>query len=700
MTYLVGIDIGGTFTDCAIVDRAGKLLTTKVPSTPPDFSRGMMDALDAGAQALGIGLDRFCRDIAFLSHGTTVGTNTIIQKRGAKVGLITTKGHEDAIHIMRGSRGYGGRDIRKVVHFPETAKPQPIVPKRLIRGISERVDCFGEVVVKLNEDEALAAIRDLVEQGVEAIAICFLWSFRNPAHELALKKMVERLAPSVFVTCSYDIAPKWGEYERVTATALNAYLGPVMSGYLRRLDTSLKDLGYRHGLQITQCGGGTVPVERAGEAPLLTLDSGPVSGVTASMFLGAAMGEKNVITTDMGGTSFDVSIIYEGKPAYSFVSNTDQYDYFLPKVDLQAIGAGGGSLVRVKPETRTMTVGPDSAGAYPGPVCYGRSGTVPTVTDAQLVLGYLDPDNFAGGRMKLDKDAAFKAIESISTSIGLKPFECAAGICRIVELQMADVIRKVTVEKGYDPREFVLFAFGGAGPAHAGVFARELGVKKIIVPQRKAASTWCAFGAAAADVLHIFEHSEIMPTPVPAKRVNDALDDLEKKALALMKSEGIAPKRQRFEFSLDVRHRGQINEVEVPLAANRVGASYEPGLRKNFVERYEKLYGRGSALAGAQLEIVVARLRARALTPRPKLVASKKATRAVPPSAKRKARSIYWPDLGKFRPTPVFDGEKLAIGNKIKGPAIVETADTTVVVHPSRTLRLDALGNFEITFGK
>ena len=700
MSFLVGIDIGGTFTDCAIVDGTGKLLTTKVPSTPPDFSRGMMDALDAGAQALGIGLDRFCRDIAFLSHGTTVGTNTIIQKRGAKVGLITTKGHEDAIHIMRGSRGFGGRDIRKVVHFPETAKPQPIVPKRLIRGISERVDCFGEVVVKLNEDEALAAIGDLVAQGVEAVAICFLWSFRNPAHELALKKMVERLAPSVFVTCSYDIAPKWGEYERVTATALNAYLGPVMSGYLRRLDTSLKDLGYRHGLQITQCGGGTVPVERAGEAPLLTLDSGPVSGVTASMFLGAAMGEKNVITTDMGGTSFDVSIIYEGKPAYSFVSNTDQYDYFLPKVDLQAIGAGGGSLVRVKPEARTMTVGPDSAGAYPGPVCYGRGGTVPTVTDAQLVLGYLDPDNFAGGRMKLDKDAAFKAIESISTSIGLKPFECAAGICRIVELQMADVIRKVTVEKGYDPREFVLFAFGGAGPAHAGVFARELGVKKIIVPQRKAASTWCAFGAAAADVLHIFEHSEIMPTPVPAKRVNDALDDLEKKALALMKSEGIAPKRQRFEFSLDVRHRGQINEVEVPLATNRVSPNYERELRKNFVERYEKLYGRGSALAGAQLEIVVARLRARALTPRPKLVASKKATKAVPPSAKRKARSIYWPDLRKFRPTPVFDGEKLAIGNQIKGPAIVETADTTVVVHPSRTLRLDALGNFEITFGK
>jgi len=698
MAYLVGIDIGGTFTDCAIVDRAGKLLTTKVPSTPADFSRGMMDALDAGAQALGIGLDRFCRDIAFLSHGTTVGTNTIIQKKGAKVGLITTKGHEDAIHIMRGSRGYGGRDIRKVVHFPETSKPQPIVPKRLIRGVSERVDCFGEVVVELNEKEAEAAIRSLVAEGVEAIAICFLWSFRNPDHELKVKKMVQRLAPSLFVTCSFDIAPKWGEYERVTATALNAYLGPVMSGYLHKLNSSLKKLGYAHGLQITQCGGGTVPVERAGEAPLLTLDSGPVSGVTASMFLGAAMGERNVITTDMGGTSFDVSIIHDGRPAYSFVANTDQYEYFLPKVDLQAIGAGGGSLVRVRPETRTMTVGPDSAGAFPGPVCYGRGGKMPTVTDAQVVLGYLDPDNFAGGKMKLDKQSAADAIAAVGAQIGMKPVECAAGICRIVELQMADVIRKVTVEKGYDPRDFVLFAFGGAGPAHAGVFARELGVRKIIVPQRKAASTWCAFGAAAADVLHIFEHSEIMPTPVPARRINDALEALETKASALMKKESIAPGRQRFEFSLDVRHRGQINEVEVPLDSPRLKDGYELPLRKRFVRRYEKLYGRGSALAGAQLELVVARLRARALTPRPRLVSTRKNQRAIPSRAKRNSRSIYWSDLGKFRQTPVFDGESLATGNRIRGPAIVETADTTVVVHPGRTLRLDALGNFEITF--
>src|SRR3954464_1938632 len=698
MSYLVGIDIGGTFTDCAIVDRAGKLLTTKVPSTPPDFARGMMDALGAGAEALGVSLDDFCRDISFLSHGTTVGTNTIIQKRGAKVGLLTTKGHEDAIHIMRGSRGYRGRDIRKVVHFPETAKPVPIVPKKLIRGVSERVDCFGEVVVQLNEAEAETAIRELLAEGVEAIAICFLWSFRNPKHENRVKAMVREIAPEVFVTTSVDIAPKWGEYERVTATALNAYLGPVMGGYLERLDSSLKKLGYEHGLQITQCGGGTVPVARAGEAPLLTLDSGPVSGVTASMFLGAAMGERNVITTDMGGTSFDVSIIFEGKPAYSFISNTDQYEYFLPKVDLQAIGAGGGSLIRVQAEARTMTVGPDSAGAFPGPVCYSRGGKVPTVTDAQLVLGYLDAENFAGGRMTLDKAAATQSIENLGKQIGMSAMECAAGACRIVELHMADIIRKVTVEKGFDPRDFVLFAFGGAGPAHAGVFARELGVKKVIVPQRKAASTWCAFGAAAADVLHIFEHTEIMPTPVAAKRINDELDALETRAARLMKSEGIEAGRQRFEFSLDVRHKGQINEVEITLPWTRLPNDYEARLRKRFVTRYEQLYGRGSALSGAQLEFVVSRLRAKALTPQPKLVKAKKRTTRVPREAIRAKRDIYWPDFGKRRATPVYDGERLANGNKIAGPAIVETADTTVVVGPGTRLKVDELGNFELTY--
>ena len=696
--YLVGIDIGGTFTDCVVVDGRGRMRSTKVPSTPHDFAEGMMNALRVGAESLGLGLEDFCRNIAFLSHGTTVGTNTVIQKKGAHVGLITTKGHEDAIHIMRGSRGYTGRDIRKVVHFPETSKPSPIVPKKVIRGVSERIDCFGEVVVPLNEAEAEAAIRDLVAAGVGAIAICFLWSFRNPKHELRVKKMVRDLAPGIYVTCSVDIAPKWGEYERVTAAALNAYLGPLMTGYLSRLDRALIQLGYRHGLQITQCGGGTISVGRATDAPLLTLDSGPVSGVTASTFLGEVMGERNIITTDMGGTSFDVSIIHDGKPAYSFISNTGQYEHFLPKVDIQTIGSGGGSLVRVNPETRTMTVGPDSAGAFPGPVCYQRGGGIPTVTDAQLVLGYLDPENFAGGRMKLERAAAERAVGEVASQLGMGIVECAAGICRIVELQMADIIRKVTVEKGFDPRDFVLFAFGGAGPQHAGVYAKELGIGKVIVPQREVASTWCAFGATAADILHIYEVSEIMPTPVPAKRVNANLQRLEHEASRRMEEETIPRARQRFEFSLDVRHKGQINEVEVPISWSRVPANYGTRLRADFVRRYEQLYGRGSALPGAQLEIVVCRLRARALTPRPKLTRVKRKNAAIPRAAVRNPREIYWSDLGRHRRTPVYDGETLVAGNRVKGPAIVETTDTTVVVHPGRNLRMDEFGNFEITF--
>jgi N-methylhydantoinase A len=698
--YLVGIDIGGTFTDCVIVDDRGKMISTKVPSTPQDFAEGMMDALRVGAGELGLELGEFCRRITFLSHGTTVGTNTIIQSRGAKVGLITTKGHEDAIHIMRGSRGYTGRDIRKVVHFPETQKPAPIVPKRLIRGVSERVDCFDEVIVPLNEAEAERAIRELVDAGVEAIAICFLWSFRNPRHERRVAEMVKAIAPNVYVTSSVDIAPRWGEYERVTATALNAYLGPIMTGYVARLDGALRKLGYKHGLQITQCGGGTISVPRAQAAPLLTLDSGPVSGVTASSFLGQAMGDKHIITTDMGGTSFDVSIIHDGTPAYSFISNTHQYEYFLPKVDLQAIGSGGGSLVRANPTARTMTVGPDSAGAFPGPVCYRRGGQIPTVTDAQLVLGYLDPEHFAGGRMKLDREAAQRAVGAIATQLGMEVMECAAGICRIVELQMADIIRKVTVEKGFDPREFVLYAFGGAGPAHAGVFAKELGIKKVIIPQREVASTWCAFGAAAADVLHIYEHTEIMPTPVPATRINRNFAKLEAEARKRMADEGIPRSRQTLEFSLDVRHKGQIHEVEVPIEGSKLPADYESRLRREFVTRYEQLYGHGAALPGAQLEVVTFRLRARALTPRPKLVKAKKLSTSIPRAAARTSREIYWSDLERRRKTPVYDGERLVPGNRVSGPAIVETADTTVVVQPGRRLRVDALGNFEMTFGK
>ncbi len=697
-SLLVGVDIGGTFTDCVVLDRDGTITATKSASTPENFAEGMLAAMRMAAERLGLSFEQFCRDVAALTHGTTVGTNALIQRKGARVGLITTRGHEDAIHIMRGSRGVTSRDIRKVVHFPESQKPVPIVPKRLIEGISERVDCFGDVVVPLNETDAVDAIRRLVAQDVEAIAVCFLWSFKHSRHELRVKEMIRDLAPNVFVSCSVDIAPKWGEYERMTATALNAYIGPVMAKYLANLDRQLKTSGYTQPLQITQCAGGSISVDDAMESPLLTLDSGPVSGVTESLYLGQLMDCTNIITTDMGGTSFDVGIIADGQPAYSFVSNVAQYEYFLPKVDIQAIGSGGGSLGRVDKVSRTLSVGPESAGADPGPVCYGKGGTAATVTDADVVLGTINPDNFLGGRIKLDREKAIEAVRRIADPLKLSLMEAAAGIARIAEFKMADIIRKMTVEKGLDPRDFVLFAFGGAGPAHAGVFAHELGVQKVVIPQKEIASTWCAFGAAAADILHVYEQVDIQPSPFDVSRVNGLLDTLEKKAKAQMDRDGIAISRRRFQFSLDMRHRGQINEVEVLLPENRLKSAIAFALRNRFYARYEQLYGRGSSYGEARLEIVTLRLRATAATPHPKLSRAKRLSAKIDVKAGLGKRDIYWADLKKTTRTAIYDGAHLVPGNRVIGPAVVETTDTTVVVHPRRSLKVDAFGNFEIHF--
>ncbi len=695
-TYLCGVDIGGTFTDCVVVRDDGMTVTTKAPSTPPDFADGMIAALELAAEDLDLTLSELLGAIRVLGHGTTVGTNAIIQKRGAKVGLITTKGHNDVIHIMRGSRGLTGRDIRLVVHIPESRKPDPIIPKRFVEGVSERVDCFGNTVVHLNEAEARDAIRSLLDKGVEALAVCFLWSFLDSRNEQRIRDLVAEIDPALFVTCSSELVPKWGEYERTTAVALNAYIGPTTTHYLASLDTLLKERGYGRPLQITQCAGGTISVARAMAAPLLTLDSGPVSGVTGSQFAGHVMGYENIITTDMGGTSFDVGIIADGRPAASYRSLVNQYEYYLPKVDIQTIGSGGGSMVWIDESTGTLRVGPESAGADPGPVCYGRGGTAPTVTDADLVLGYLDPDNFAGGAMSLDRSAAEAAIADIADRVGMDLDACASGIAKIAEFQMADLIRKVTIQKGFDPRDFVLFAFGGAGPVHVGVSARELGVRKVIIPQREMASVWCAFGAAAADILHVDEQVEIMASPFEPARINDILSQLKVRTGARLDEEGIAASHQRFRFSLDMRHKGQINEVEVEMVGETLSPTDLEPLRTAFVSQYERLYGRGAALPGADLEIVTFRCRASAATTKPQLKASGDLTKEIPAAALRSPRLVYWAEIATRQSTAIYDGHRLLPGNTLDGPAVVETKATSVVVHPGQSFRVDAYGNFEV----
>src|SRR5437667_22639 len=483
MPYIIGIDTGGTFTDCVVIDAAGRIVTAKASSTPGDFSEGVMESLRLAGEKLGVSTEALLRDTDRLALGTTVGTNAMLQRRGARVGLITTRGHRDVIHIMRGARGVPGLNNVQVLHFPESGKPDPIVPKPFIAEVSERVDCKGQVVVGLNEDEARQAIEKLVMKGVEAIAICFLWSFKHAEHERRVKAMVEQLAPQVFVCCSADLIPRWGEYERTVATVLNAYLGPVMSRYLGRLESRAQTSGLRFPLQVMQCGGGVIPAAESARRAFLTLDSGPV------------------------------------------------------------------------------------AGAQPGPACYGRGGTQPTVTDADLVLGYLDPGYFLGGRLRLDQDRARASLEPIATRLGLGLVETAAGAVRVVEHQMADLIRKATVQKGYDPRDCVVFAYGGAGPVHAGVYARELGAQGVVVPLGGLCSLWSALGAASADLLHIYEAVDIQSSPFDPARVMERFGELEERGRAQLRADGFDPAQARLARSADIRYKGQINEVEVPVPA-------------------------------------------------------------------------------------------------------------------------------------
>lgn len=695
-SYLCGLDIGGTFTDCVLIDDSGRLTISKAPSTPGNFADGVLEALRRAGERIGLELPQLLQSITMLAHGTTAGTNAIIQRRGAKVGLITTRGHNDVIHIMRGSRGLSGQDIKLIVHIPESSKPDPIIPKRMIRGVSERVDCFGKVIVDLNEDEVRQAIRELVEQGCEALAVCFLWSFLEPKHEKRVKEIAAEIAPTMYVTCSHELAPKWGEYERTTAVALNAYIGPLTVNYVTNLDQRLKDMGYKPPLQITQCAGGTISVRKAREAPLLTLDSGPVSGVTGSLYLGQVMNEKHIITTDMGGTSFDVGVIHESQAVVSYKSLVHQYEYFLPKVDVQTMGTGGGSKVWIDKTTRTLRVGPQSAGAVPGPICYSRGGEVPTTTDADVVLGYLDADNFAGGTMKLDKEGATRGLQKLADELGMSLYELASGVAQIAEFQMADLVRKATIQKGLDPREFVLFAFGGAGPVHMAVTAREAGIKRVVVPQGDTASTWCAFGAASADTLHVNEQVRIMSSPFDVAKINAVLGELAAKGRAQLEEDGIAVAQQKFRYSIDMRHRGQINEVEVDLDKPALAEADLDDLRARFVRRYEQLYGRGASLPGARLECVTFRVRASAQARKPKLIAADTLVKEVPATAKTSERQIYWAEWKKLASTPIYDGYQLLPGNAIDGPCVIETTTTSIVVHPGQRVEVDALRNFVI----
>ena len=694
MTYYCGVDIGGTFTDCVVLDDQGHVLNAKASSTPPHFHQGFLDVLGEAAAKLELSREEFLAQTELLLHGTTVGTNALVQMRGAKTGLITTRGHGDALIIMRSYGRSAGLPIERLLHVSRHRKPDPIVPRERIKEVSERLDFAGDVFLDLNEDEVRRAVDELVADGVEAIAISFLWGFVNPVHELRVKAIVQELAPDVFVSCAHELIAKPGEYERTAAAAINAFIGPSTASYVDEVDRATTEGGYEQPLLIMQAAGGVVPAEAAAGKPLFTIGSGPVGGVTGASYLAELMGHDNVIAGDVGGTSYDVGIIADGEPLTASDTVINQYTFFMPRLDIESIGSGGGSIVWVDENSRTLRVGPESAGAQPGPACYGRGGERPTVTDCDLVLGRYNPDAFLGGELRLDADASRRAVESVAGELGMDPIAVADGALRIVETQMADLMRQMTVERGHDPRDFVVYAFGGGGGARAVEFARELGCSQVVIPLGDLASTWSALGVMSSDVLHVHEFSELVTAPFPADRLNEIYERLEAEARAQLAKEGFSEDRVELTRFADMKFSMQIHQVEVPVPGGQLTAADADAQIGRFIERYEQTYGAGSAFADAGTQAGVFRVFARGRLRTPSLPDVPE--RAAP---EPESREVYWRDLGGFQATDVFPGHALGAGFAFSGPVILDLPDTTVVVPPGASGRVDRLGSIVIDVG-
>jgi N-methylhydantoinase A len=698
--YVAGIDIGGTFTDCTLIDDSGTVTIAKVPSTPDDFARGFFDSLQAGAELLSLSLEELLADTALVAHGTTVATNVMAQRRGARVGMLTTAGHRDVLKMMRAYGRIAGLPPDELTRYSVVGKPEPIVPRELIEEVHERVDCKGDVVVDLDEPGVREALQRLVDAGVQAIGVSLLWSFRNPAHERRIKEIAADVAGDLFVTTASDLAPRQGEYERSMAVAVNSYVAPASREYLRGIGGRATDLGYERPILLMECSGGVAPAERAADNPVRLIGSGPAGGIVGAQALAQQMGEPNVLCTDMGGTTFDVALILDGEPARSATTIVDQCEYYVPTLDIRSIGAGGGSIIWHDEHTGTIKVGPHSAGADPGPVCYGRGATEPTITDADLALGYLNPDYFLGGRLRLDTAASLEALERTGKALGADALEVAAGATQIVDFRMADIMRKITVERGHDPRNLTVFAFGGGGPLHGGVYGRELGASKMVVPLGTTASVFSALGVASSDLLYTYERSETLFAPWNPDEIEAVYRELEEQAVADLEASGIAPEQMTLQRLADVRYRLQVHNVEVPVRSGTISAETLERLARDFEVRYEAQFGKGTGYAGAGMEIATIRVRAVGQTIQPPIPDAGAVTERPAGDETRKAgREVYWHELESKRPTDVYDGTRLEPGHVVEGPAVIEEPDTTVLVRPDQVARIDALKNIVIDLG-
>jgi N-methylhydantoinase A len=680
-TYRVGVDIGGTFTDIFLLSAEGEIIIGKVLTTPRDPAEAVVN----GLQALLAEQSITPASVTPLVHGTTLITNAIIERKGAKTGLITTKGFRDALEI--------GRERRYDIYDISLENPEPLVPRFLRREVNERLDNNGRVITPLNPGEALEVIRGLVADGVAALAVCLLHSFRNPAHELLIKTLVAEHFPHLACSLSCEVMPEIREYERTSTTVANVYVKPLAQYYLNKLNTDLRALGLPRDIFIMLSNGGITSCGVAGEYPIRLIESGPAAGALAAVFYGARKKLDRVISFDMGGTTAKICLIDHNTPLLSTDFEAARVYRFkkgsglplkVPVIEMIEIGAGGGSIARVD-KLGLLKVGPDSAGAEPGPVCYDRGGEEPTVTDADLVLGYLSPEYFLGGKMRLNLDKAKQAIaDKIARPLKVDLLRAAWGIHQVVNENMANAARIHLVEKGRDPRDYNLIAFGGAGPVHAYRVAERLKLKTLVCPL--AAGVTSAFGMLTAPLAFDFVQSYVTSLSDLDFIVLERLYlDMEKRGRDLLAAAGVEGEIT-LTRSADMRYLHQGFEIRVPLPPGQLTNDDLPALRRAFAEEYERLYKRLNS--GVEIEVVNWRLVASGPQPQIALRTPESTGKSLT-SARKGERPVYMPEQNGFAPCPVYDRYLLPVGVTFSGPAVVEERECTVVIGPGAKASVD-----------
>ncbi|UTW12289.1 caprolactamase subunit alpha [Marinobacterium rhizophilum] len=686
--YRLGVDAGGTFTDFVLAEKTGDVRVFKSPSTPHDGTIAIKAGLAQISEALGESVESIIQQCDLCINGTTVALNALIEQKGAKVGLLCTAGHEDSIEIRLGHKEEG---YRYDADFPPA---HMIVPRYLRRPIPGRVLVDGSEHTPLDEAAVREAVRYFKEEGVESVAISFVWAVRNPDHERRAREIVQEMMPGVFVCTGTEVDPQVREYTRTSTTVVNAYLSPVMRRYVERIDDYFRSLGVRHPVRYFQSNGGLAIGEAMQGRAVNAINSGPASAPQAGLYVAKPFDIDNVITVDMGGTSFDITLTKGGQTNLNKNIDFLRYRIGVPMIQVETLGAGGGSICQVD-EYGMLQVGPESAGATPGPVCYGKGGTRPTVTDANLVLGYLNPKAVLGGSIRLDAEAALEAVrEHVAEPLGISVERAAYGISTIVNLNMVSGIRRVSIERGYDPRDFALVCAGGAAGMHITALAEEIGSNTVLVP--KVASVFCAFGQIISDVRYNYMATEPMRLDGTANldTLNTRFDDLEQRGTQHLQADGFAPEDISASRSAEMRYVGQIHECSVDIAGGVITQDRITTILADFHKRHEELYTYAEPHNPVELVNIETTLVGQV---------SKPPVRKLTPSgctlndALTETRPMLFDGEGHWVDTPVYAGERLDPGISVEGPAVVEEPTTNIVVRPGWTLVLEPNNCYRIT---